>query len=347
MTLSIVALSALSPERQPAMEASDTSTKAARYPEPLDAIVLAGTDTNPRRMIRGQNKAFLEIGGRALVHGVVDALMQARSVGDVYVVGPFGELTTALGDFTEHVTLVEQRGKMLANAWAAIHASEAREKARFGSTDPRRPLLVLSSDLPLITPSAVDDFTARCAGEDSRYDGGYAMLCGVADESSLEQYYPADGRPGIVRPYVNFRDSRQRLANIYVGRPRLLTNQALLQIGFDHRKMVKLKNVLAISWTFLRQAGSWHAAWLSLRMQATLMASRKGGRLYHWLREGNSARLTERVCSKVLGGPIRIVVTPYGGLSLDADNEEDFDVLRQRFEEWIELPPAEAVPDLS
>jgi hypothetical protein len=236
---------------------------------------------------------------------------------------------------------------MIANAWAAIHASEAREKERSGAADPRRPLLVLSSDLPLITPPAVDDFVARCAAEDARFDGGYAMLCGVADESSLEPYYPIDGKPGIVRPYVNFRDSRQRLANIYVGRPRLLTNQALLQAGFDHRKMVKLKNVLAISWTFLRQAGSWQAAWLSLRMQATLMASRRGGRLYHWLREGNSARRIERVCSKVLGGPIRIVVTPYGGLSLDADNEDDFRVLAERYEDWIGMPPADAVPELT
>jgi GTP:adenosylcobinamide-phosphate guanylyltransferase len=340
-----VALSALENATPLAMEANPTPHKAA-YPEPLDAIVLAGTDSNPRRMIQGQNKAFLEIGGRPLVREVVEALLKAASIGDVYVVGPRERLDQALGDFSEHVTRVQQRGKMLANAWAAIHASEAREQERTGAKDPHRPLLVISSDIPLITPEAVDDFVARCAAEDAGFDGGYAMLCGVADESSLKDYYPADGKPGIVRPYVNFRDSRQRLANIYVGRPRLLTNQTLLQAGFDHRKMVKLKNVLAIAWTFLRQAGSWQAAWLSLRMQITLMASRRGGWLYRKLREGNSARRVERVCSKVLGGPIRIVVTPYGGLSLDADNEDDFRVLSERYEDWIGMPPADGVPEL-
>ena len=69
-------------------------------------------------------------------------------------------------------------------------------------------------DVVLITPEAVDDFVARCAAEDAGFEGGYAMLCGVADESSLEKYYPADGKPGIVRPYVNFRDSRQRLPRV-------------------------------------------------------------------------------------------------------------------------------------
>ena len=66
------------------MDANEKPHKAA-YPEPLDAIVLAGTDSNPRRMIQGQNKAFLEIAGRPLVREVVEALLAAESVGDVYI----------------------------------------------------------------------------------------------------------------------------------------------------------------------------------------------------------------------------------------------------------------------
>mgnify|MGYP000544282929 CR=1 FL=1 len=77
------------------MDANPKPHKAA-YPEPLDAIVLAGTDSNPRRMIQGQNKAFLEIGGRPLVREVVEALLAAESIGDVYVVGPRDRLDEAL-----------------------------------------------------------------------------------------------------------------------------------------------------------------------------------------------------------------------------------------------------------
>ena len=100
-------------------------------------------------MIQGQNKAFLEIAGRPLVREVVDALLAAETVGDVYVVGPMERLDTALGDLSAHVTRVEQRGKMIANAWAAIHASEEREKARNGgTTDPRRPLLARCAARP-------------------------------------------------------------------------------------------------------------------------------------------------------------------------------------------------------
>jgi len=75
-------------------------------------------------------------------------------------------------------------------------------------------------------------------------------------------------------------------------------------------------------------------------LQVTLLLSGGRGRLYQRLRRGNTRRRVEAVCARVLGGPIRIVITPYGGLSLDADNEDDFRVLSERFEDWIKVPPA-------
>lgn len=322
------------------MDPSETNQQAA-YPEKLDAIVLAGTDDNPKRMIQGQNKAFLEIAGKILVRRVVEALLEARSVGQVFVVGPLDRLRAALGEISPRVSLVAQSGKMVANAWQAIRAAEAHQREQGRTEDPQRPLLFLSCDLPLICPEAADDFIARCALEDSRAERDYSMHCGVAEEASLRQYYPEQGKVGIIRPYVNFSDCRVRLANIYVGRPRTMTNQAFLQTTFEHRKAAKVKNVLAMAWDFLSQSGGWQAAWLSLRMQATLMASKKGGKLYQRLRRGNHVEKVEQVSSKVLGGGVRMVITPYGGLSLDADNEEDFRVLSQRFEEWRKIPPVE------
>ena len=330
----------------PRMHTNPNNDKPA-YAEPLDAIVLAGTDVNPRRMIQGQNKAFLEIGGCTLVRRVAEALLEASSVGRLFVVGPAERLRGVLGDVPEYaagrVAIVEQAGQMLANAWAAIEASEAQFRERHGRDDAQRPLLFVSSDLPLVSAAAVDDFAARCAREDARQPGNFSMLAGVAEEASLAQYYPAGGQPGIRRPYVHLADCKLRLANIYVGRPRTLAHQEFLQTGFDHRKAEKWKNVVALAWRFLGQPGGWQAAWLTLRLQATLLAARgRKGTLYRALRRGNTQARIERGCSTVLGGSVRIVVTPYGGLSLDADNEEDFAVLSRRFEEWRGIGPVEA-----
>lgn len=328
------------------MQSNNTDNNTAdigAYPEPLDAVVLAGTDTNPRRRIKGQNKAFLEIGGRTLVDRVVEALLQADQVGQVFVVGPAERLRGVLGGLGERVTIVEQAGKMLANAWEAICAAEARFRERHGRDDPQRPLLFISSDLPLVSAAAIDDFVSRCAREDHRQADNFSMLAGVAEEASLAQYYPGPQQPGIRRPYVHLADCKVRLANIYVGRPRTLAHQEFLQTGFDFRKAEKWKNVAALAWHFLSQAGGWNAAWLTLRLQTTLLASRgrKGG-LYARLRRGNTRRRIEQGCSTVLGGSVRMVITPYGGLSLDADNEDDFRVLTQRFAAWRAIGPVES-----
>jgi len=301
---------------------------------PLDAIVLAGTDSNPRRLIKGENKAFLRIGEVPLVRRVVDALLGAASIGHVFVVGPSERLRQVLSDVPDQVTVVEQAGKMLSNAWRAIYASEARFRASHGRDDPLRPVLFISSDLPLISPAAIDDFVERCALEDDRQAEKHSMLAGVAEEASLAPFYPDGEQPGIRRPYVHLADCRVRLANIYVGRPRTLAHQEFLQTGFDHRKAEKWKNVLALSWHFLGQSGGWQAAWITLRLQATLMAARSGGWFYRILRRGNQTPRIERACGTVLGGPVRMVITPFGGLSLDADNEDDFQVLSQRFGDW-------------
>ncbi|MCJ7814706.1 MAG: nucleotidyltransferase family protein [Xanthomonadales bacterium] len=318
----------------------NTSLKSA-YSEPLDAIVLAGTDSNPRRMIEGQNKAFLEVAGEILVHRVVKALLEASTIGNILVVGPADRLRTALAGLPGEIIIVEQAGQMLSNAWAAISASESRYRRQTGTDDPLRPLLFISADIPLICSAAVDDFVTRCAFEDSKSPVKYAMLVGVAEESSLRQFYPEAGKEGINRPYVNFSNCRLRLANIYVGRPRGLSNHQFLQTGFSHRKAEKLKNVIILVWKFLSQHGGWRAACITLQLQATLAVSRNQGRLFRWLRTYNKITDTERSCGDVLGGPIRIVITPYGGLSLDVDNEEDYQVLTRRYQDWSRIGPVE------
>lgn len=320
---------------------SSESQAETVYPSPLDAIVLAGTDDNPKRMILGQNKAFMELGGGILVRRAVDALLEASTIGQVFVVGPGDRLRNVLGEHSPRVEIVEQAGKMLANAWQAIHACEAWHRARGDADDPERPLLFISSDLPFISAASIDDFVHRCACEDARSGTPCGMLAGVAEEASLKAFLPAGGEEGIVRPFVHLAESRVRLANIYVGRPRKLAHQDFLQTGFEHRKAEKWKNVIMLTWKFLGQQGGWNAAWITLKLQATLLASRKQGAWYRYLRKQNTTRLVELACSRVLGGSVRMVITPYGGLSLDVDNEEDFRILSRRFSDWVDVPPME------
>ena len=127
------------------------------------------------------------------------------------------------------------------------------------------------------------------------------------------------------------------LANIYVARARNLSHQEFLQTGFTLRKAKDWRNVLLLVYRVLSQPGGWGAAWLTLRLQLTLRLSRKKGRLYRRLRKGNSRQWVEKAVGDVLGGSVKVITTPYGGLSLDVDDEEDYRVLDQRYEDWMAI----------
>lgn len=307
------------------------------YPFPIDAIVLAGTHQNPKRLIAGRNKAFLEVGGKLLIKYVVDALLAAERVGQVFVVGPAEELLEALGEYSSRVRVIAQRGKMLTNCWAGIEASE--DCHRFDASMPvhERPLLVISCDLPLVTGRSIDDYISRCARLDNASEEPYALLAGVVDEPGVSPFHPEGSKPGIERPFVELEFGRLRLANIYVGRPRKLAHQEFLQTGFSHRKAKDWRNVIALTFNFLKSQGGWQAAWLTMRVQLTLMLSKGKGYWYRRLKKGNTRERVEKSVSEVLGGPVKVVVSPYGGLSLDVDDEEDFRILNESYEDWAAI----------
>jgi len=334
---------------QPELERNDNRTagppeQAGRlsdfYPFPLDAVVLAGTHQNPRRLITGRNKAFLKVGDQMLLRYVVDALVDAKSIDQIFVVGPVEDLLEALAGYSSSVHVIAQRGKMLTNCWAGIEASE--DKHRFAPLMPvdDRPLLIISCDLPLVTARSIDDFVSRCASVDMTSEVLNAMHVGVVDEPSVRPFHPSVDQQGIERPFVELECGRLRLANIYVGRPRKLSHQELLQTGFSYRKAKDWRNVVGLTLTFFRSKGGWQAAWMSIRVQLTLMLSKRKGRWYRRLKKGNTQEKVEKSVSEVLGGPVKIVISPYGGLSLDVDDQEDFRILDARYKDWAVITAA-------
>ena len=309
------------------MQEMNKNERLPSFSEPIDAVVLAGTHGDPSRWIEGRNKAFLEVGGQPLLQHVIDALLGAQSIADIFVVGPTEEMREALAGVAPRVHLIQQIGDMGTNCWAGIEASE---ELRGGDCDPMRPLVVISSDVPIISATSVDDFVTRCADDDQASDSPYALMVGLTDEVGLAPFDTS----GLVRPFVEFEFARTRLANIYVARPRQLSNQEFLQTGFGFRKAIQWRNVLGLAFSVLRQKGGWQAAWMTLRLQATLLAARRGGRLYRRLRCWNTRERVEVGTSRVLGGLVRLVVSPFGGLSLDVDNEKDYRILASRYDEW-------------
>lgn len=323
------------PQNHPGTPGSDS--RPFGYGQPIDAIVLAGTHTNPRRLIAGRNKAFLEFAEKPLVRHVVDALLDAKTIDHVFVVGPAETLEQALENSSARVRVVQQVGRLLANAWAAIYASEDRHSGEASAVTRARPLLVISCDLPLISGMAIDDFVHRCALEDQASERPFALMVGVVDEPGVAPFHTSDSGEGIERPFVESAFGRLRLANLYVSRPRQLAHQEFLQTGFSYRKAKDWRNVFQLALSLFRQHGGFAAAWLTVRLQLTQWARKIRPDWYRRMRAGNTRAKLERSTGNVLGGLCRIITTPYGGLSLDVDDSEDFRILQARYSDWLEI----------
>jgi hypothetical protein len=312
----------------------------------VDVLVLAGTHTDPSKLIGGRNKAFLPMGEAVCLGHVLDALRRARRVGRVFVVGPVEELTARLPSDVWGYTPVPQAGRMLDNAWAAYREAEsALPPGSSAAERADRPYLILTSDVPLAVPEAIDDFIERAFSLQESAGERIDFFAGLADEVALAPFYPRPPRRGIRRPYMELRRHRLRLANIYLLRPGRIRNLEILQQGFSARKLTRWRSVLRLISVFLRNPGGIRGVAHVVCLQIAALFEWAGLR---WLVPIPSALVplpvVERSASMMLGCRFRALVTPYGGLSVDIDDDADYQILQENLTVWREhqrtlIPP--------
>jgi GTP:adenosylcobinamide-phosphate guanylyltransferase len=162
-----------------------------------DAIVLAGgrePDLGPSI----PNKAFLKVGGKALVAFVVEALKDAREIGQIAIVGPAAELGR---EFPAGVLVVPDAGSIMDNVVAATEALKSE-----------MPVLVAGSDIPLITSRVIKDFLAACAR--SRGDAFYAVVPREVMETRF---------PGARKTYVRLTDGSFCGGSVFLFNPKVFS----------------------------------------------------------------------------------------------------------------------------
>ena len=300
----------------------------------VDAIVLAGTHQDRRRLILGLNKAFLPLGNSLCLSFVLEALRGAQRVGRIFVVGPADELRRRLPPDRYGYLPVAETGRMLDNALAAYRHAEAIRPPE-SPREEAPAYLYITADVPLTVPEAIDDFVDRWHQAERERGEPMGLCPGLADDVALAPFYPQDSRRGIRRPYMELRRQRLRLANIYLARPSIIRNREILQDGFSARKLTQGKSVLRLMASFVRSPGGLRGVGHVAFFQAASVFERWGfPRLAAAAKDRLRLAEVERAASVMLGCPFAAVLTPYGGLSLDLDDESDYAIIRENLEEW-------------
>ncbi|GAI70562.1 unnamed protein product [marine sediment metagenome] len=117
----------------------------------FNALILAGTKKKGPLEIaeKVDNKALIILDGMPMINYVVDALHNSENIDQILVVGPKKELHQYIG----------KKVKEILNPGDSILENMEIGLNYFSSDDN---LLLLTSDIPLITSEAIDEFLRIC-----------------------------------------------------------------------------------------------------------------------------------------------------------------------------------------
>ena len=203
----------------------------------LNAIILAGEQKIlSSNDISGDisNKALLRINERAMVEYVVDVIRKVNLIDRIVVVGPVAELNKIIGDRVDAV--IEDTGEIMQNVTAGIKSLNSDEF-----------VLVATSDIPMISVEAVEDFIKRSI--ETKVDFCYPII---------EKKYNDDKFPGIRRTYTRMREGNFTGGNIFYVSPSIaLENVQLAQKFIAARKNpLRMARILGLRFVFQLAVGT-------------------------------------------------------------------------------------------
>jgi GTP:adenosylcobinamide-phosphate guanylyltransferase len=247
----------------------------------LDTVVLAGADNHGSLAACTDTpyEAMIDIQGRPMVEYVVDALRASANVGRIVVVGPEHVLGPILDD---KVFRVAQSGRSIVEN--LIIGLEMLQ--------PAGRILVVSSDIPLLTTAAVDDFVERCRTREADI---YYPIC-RKEENELKY-------PGMRRTYAALKEGVFTGGNIFILNP-----------------------AVVIKWRREIERA------VAVRKSVPGMAKLLGFRLMlKFLLRSLSIREAEERVAKVLGCPVAAVETTYPEIGVDVDKPSDLELVTRHY----------------
>lgn len=240
----------------------------------IDAVVLAGGDAGKVVASLTGPKSLISIGGRPMISYVMDALRQCSRLDKIVVALPAGTDAGAFAGLGAELVL-DTRGVI-----------DAIDRV-ISATGPDGFILVVSSDTPMISAGAIDDFLTVCEREPADI---YYM---IVSEESIESRFP-----GTKRTYARLRDGVFTGGNVHLTRKEtFIRNKEMGGRLFAERKSpLGLLRLLGIGF----------------------LVKYVFGRL--------TIPSLEKKAGRLLAAKVKAVVTDHPELGVDVDKPEDLEI---------------------
>ena len=247
----------------------------------VEALVLAGgvKVDSLQEQASETSEALIKIGERIMVDYVVQVLNSSDEVERIAVVGPEELLKNYYRNSETELLLAPPGDSPMGSVRNGMKV-----------LSPRRMMLVVTGDIPLLSVEAVQDFLDKCKGIHA--DLYYPI---VRKETNEQKY------PGVQRTYVRLKEGTFTGGNLFLVRPEVVES------CFDQaEKLVKLrKNPLALS----KQVGL--------------------GFIIKLLLHRLTMKETEKRFSKLLGLKGVAIVSPFPEIGIDVDKPSDLELVRR------------------
>lgn len=162
----------------------------------MDVILLAGEKKDSGSKAEEKvNKAFYKIKNKHMIEYVVETLRKSASIGRIAVVGPKDKLEPVIGDSVDYI--IEGTDSIVSNILLALEYFPDEKE-----------VLIVTSDIPMITKEAIEDFIDRCRQKD--IDLGYSIV----EKKVNDQKYP-----GVRRTYARLWEGRFTGGNVFYLNP--------------------------------------------------------------------------------------------------------------------------------
>lgn len=191
----------------------------------VQAVVLAGApaEQDLKDKYSVDNRAEVPINGKKMIQYVLDALHGSPHVGNIRVVGDLSCEGVA--------QVVPSAGTLIDNLIAGVKACDAGDGH----------VLIVTSDIPMVTSEAIEDFLARCRETDDEFY--YAVISKEVNEAKY---------PGMERTYIKLAEGVFTGGNIILVSSRLITeNGDLIRELLAARKSpVKMSGIIGMRFLF-------------------------------------------------------------------------------------------------
>lgn len=197
------------------------------------AIVLAGSSNEGS--LKGYSsetsEALIKIGDKCMVEYVVEALMTATTVEKIIVVGPKERLAKVLTKSYD-IQIAQGGTKIIDSLLNGLELLNSGEDEK---------ILVVTSDIPLITGPIIDNFICRASKEEA--DVVYPLVAKSLNQAKF---------PGVKRTYVKLKEGIFTGGNLFLINPQIIKPCAkYAQELVSYRKSpLKLLNYIGLAYLF-------------------------------------------------------------------------------------------------